>query len=69
MRKLKHFHILGKSVDEVLDEFNERRGDFRNAEADIVNIQVLPSTGRKIGTPKGTEKAKVEVFIFYWAEE
>ena len=57
------------NVGEVLDEFNERRGEFRVAEAEILNIQVLPSTGRKIGTPKGLEEAKVEVFIFYWSEE
>jgi hypothetical protein len=69
MRKLRYFQIPGMNVGEVLDEFNERRGEFRVAEADIINVQVLPSTGRKIGTAKGIEEAKVEVLIFYWSEE
>lgn len=69
MRKLRHFHILGANVGEVLDEFNERRGDFRVHEADIVNVQVRSPKGRRIETLRGTEEAQVEVLIFYWAEE
>lgn len=69
MRKLKHFQVHGMNVGEVLEEFNERRGEFRIAEADVVNVHVMPATGGKIGTPKGIEEARVQVFIFYWTEE
>jgi hypothetical protein len=67
MRKLKHLQILGSHVAEALEEFNERREELRIAEADVVNVDVLHSTGRKIGTPKRTDK--IEVLIFYWSEE
>lgn len=70
MRELKCFQVSGLSVQEVLDEFNERAGEFHVSESDVVSVSALPPTmGTKIATPKGTVEPKVEVVIVYWAED
>ena len=67
MRKLKCFQIAGVHVQEVLDEFNERRQEFGVADEDIVSVSALPPTrAAKIATSKGSTEAKVEVVIVYW---
>ena len=67
MRKLKCLQISGTHVQEVLDEFNERRKEFGVADGDIVSVSALPPTkGTKIATPTGTAEPKVEVVIVYW---
>lgn len=68
MRKLKCFQVSGTTVQEVLDEFNERRDEFGVEDSDIVSVSALPpTTGIKIATPTGTAAPKVEVVIVYWA--
>ncbi len=55
-------------MEEVLDEFNERAGEFGVGEEDIVSVSALPPTwGSKIATGKDTGDAKLEVVIVYWA--
>ncbi len=69
MRKLKCFQVSGLTIQEVLDEFNERAQEFGVRESDIVTVSALPPTlGMKIGTPTGTADPKVEVVIVYWAD-
>lgn len=70
MRKLKCFQVSGLTVQEVLDEFNERVEEFGVRESDIVTVSALPpSLGIKIGTSTGTKDPKVEVIIVYWADK
>jgi uncharacterized protein YfbU (UPF0304 family) len=72
MRKLKSFQIGGLSVQEVLDEFNERREEFGiENDSDIVSVSALPPTAMiPIAQPDGsTLVPKVEVVIVYWSKE
>lgn len=70
MRKLKCFQVSGLTVQELLDEFNERAQEFGVRESDIVTVSALPPTlGTKIGTSTGTADPKVEVVIVYWADK
>ncbi len=70
MRKLKCFQISGLSVQEVLDELNERAAEFGLGEDDIVSVSAMPPTlGTKIATPHGTADPKLEVLIVYWGNE
>ena len=65
MRKLKCFQIGGQCVQEVLDEFNERREEFGIPDADIVSVSAMPSTSTSPqAQPDGSTKLpKVEVVI------
>ncbi len=65
MRKLKCFQIGGQHVQDVLDEFNERREEFGIPDSDILSISAMPSTS----TGGGTKLPKVEVVIVYWSDE
>ncbi len=68
MRQLKCLQIPGRSVQEILDEFNERASEFGVTETDIISISAMPPTSEvTIKTPKGTAQATVEVVIVYWA--
>ena len=69
MRKLRCFQIGGLSVQEVLDEFNERREEFGIPDGDIVSVSALPPTAAiSIAQPEGSKKLpKVEVVIVYWS--
>ncbi|MGH7813327.1 MAG: hypothetical protein ACREQI_04915 [Candidatus Binataceae bacterium] len=70
MRKLKCFQVSGFTVQDVLDEFNERSGEFGVKENDVVTVCAMPATrGTKIGTPTGTEDPKLEVVIVYWVDK
>lgn len=70
MRKLKCYQISGLTVQEVLDEFNERSEEFGVSEDDILSVSAMPPTwGTKLATPKGITDPKVEVVIVYWANE
>ena len=70
MRKLKCFQVSGLTVQEVLDEFNERAEELGVTESDIVTVSALsPTLGVKIGTPTGTADPRVEVVIVYWADK
>lgn len=68
MRKLKCFQISGLSVQEVLDEFNERAEEFGVSEGEIVSVSAMPPThGTKLSTASGTATPNVEVVIVYWS--
>jgi hypothetical protein len=71
MRKLKCFQIGGQSVQEVLDEFNERRGEFGIPDSDILSINAMPATSTvKQAQPDGSTKLpKVEIVIVYWSND
>lgn len=68
MRKLKCFQIGGATIQEVLDEFNERRAEFGIPDSDIVSVEVMsPTSATPIVQPEGPPKLpKVEVVIVYW---
>ncbi len=62
--------MSGLNVQEVLDEFNERAGEFGIAESDIISVSALqPTLGVKIATPQGSVDPKVEVIITYWTND
>jgi hypothetical protein len=70
MRKLHCYDIHGDTVESVLEEFNERRGEFKVPDADIVSISTrTAATPLNIHTGKGTVKSTVIVTIFYWSDE
>jgi hypothetical protein len=69
MRKLKCHQVGGLTVQEVLDEFNERAEEFGIKESDIVTVSALaPTLGIKIATSTGSADPKVEVVLVYWAD-
>lgn len=70
MRKIKCYNIPGLSVQEVLDEFNERREEFGVAVEDIVSISSsAPASSIKIAMPDGAIEAKVRLAVFQWSDE
>ncbi len=70
MRKLRCFQVAGISVQEVLDEFNERSSEFGVQEEGIVSVSALPLTREvKVHTGNGMKDASIEVLIVYWADE
>ena len=73
MRRLKCFQVSAMTVEEVLDEFNERASEFGiHDEEDIVSVSALPPTlGTKLPSPRGPtlRDPKVEVVIVYWADQ
>jgi hypothetical protein len=76
VRKLKCFQIGGFTVQDVLDEFNERRerGDelFDGiSDSDILSVSASPPTlGVRIARPDGgAQKPKIEVVIVYWSDK
>lgn len=71
MRKIRSHQIPGISVQEVLDEFNERASEFGVfQESDIISVSALPATRAiQVLTATGAVPAKVEVVITYWANE
>jgi hypothetical protein len=68
VRKLKCLQMSGNSVQEVLDEFNERRMEFGvTEESDVISVSALPPTlGTEIAGRAGSVAPKVEVVIVYW---
>jgi hypothetical protein len=71
MRKLKCFQIGGQHVQEVLDEFNERREEFGVPDSNILSISAMPSTSTiPQAQPDGSTKLpKVEVVIVCGSDE
>ncbi len=71
MRKLKCFQIGGQCVQDVLDEFNERREEFGITDSDILSISAMPSTSTiPQAQPDGSTKLpRVEVVIVYWSDD
>lgn len=72
MRKLSCFQAFGFTVQEVLDQFNERAAvEFGGVkESDIVSVIALPPTrGGKIPAPSGALRdPNYEVVIVYWSD-
>ena len=72
MRKVACKDVGGLSVEEVLQEFNDRREEFSIEDDDIISISArAPAAGehRNIATSKGSAAANVIVTIFYWSNE
>ena len=70
MRKLKCYDVHGTSVESVLEEFHERRAEFKIKNKDIVSVSTrTPGAPMKIASPSGSEDSTVAVTIFYWADE
>lgn len=70
MRKLRCYQISGVTVQDVLDEFNERAGEFGiTDEADLVTVSAMPATHAiPTWSKTGPVKPKLEVVIVYWSE-
>lgn len=71
MRSIKCHQASGITVQEVLDEFNERATEFGiKGEGDIISVSAMPPMpGTKLATSTGTADAKVHVVVFYWSNE
>lgn len=70
MRKLRSFQVVGRAVQEVLDEFNERADEFGVTESDIVSVSAIqPTREVNIHTPEGKVKPNLEVIIVYWSDD
>ena len=72
MRKLRCYQVGGMSVQEVLDDFNERAEEFGlSEESDVVSVSALPSSSSTIpiATPKGSVNPRLEVVIVYWSDQ
>jgi hypothetical protein len=68
MRLLRCHQMSGVTVQEVLDDFNERAKGFGiTDETDILTVSAMPLTH---SIPRaGSDKPKVEVVIIYWSEK
>ena len=68
MRNLKSFDIHGKTVQGVLDEFNERHKEFEvEDESQIVSISTRSAVEpHKLATSSGNVDSKVIVTIVCW---
>lgn len=72
MRKIGFFDIHGVTLEEIVDEFNERRNEFGiTEEVDIISMSIRPAADpHKIAQPDGSLKeSKVVVTIFYWQND
>ncbi len=70
MRELQCFQAVAPQPQDVLNLFNEQAAELGvTSEADIVSISTLPVGGPRamIDTPDGSITARVEVIIFFWA--
>lgn len=69
MRKLRCYDMHGDSVTSVLQEFNERRGEFSLTDEDIVSVSTRnASKPAELLTGTGAVTSSVIVTIFYWSE-
>ncbi|MDT3230939.1 MULTISPECIES: hypothetical protein [unclassified Pseudomonas] len=68
MRKLRSHEVIGLSVQEILQEFNERASEFGITEDNLVSVSVTPpSHAIKILDGAKTKDAKVQVTFIYWS--
>ena len=74
MRQMKCVDIHGTSVQEVLEQFNERQEELMDLhgfsdESDIISVCVRPpSKSRKIhNSDHGTQDSNVLVTFFFWS--
>jgi hypothetical protein len=69
VRKIKCKEVHGISVEEVLDEFNERRQEFGVKDADVISVSVRAADKpTNIHTTGGPKQSTVIVTIFYWSD-
>jgi hypothetical protein len=70
MKVLKVIESPGYTVEEVMEEFNERCEEFGIfEETQIISVSARNSSGQiKIAKGKETVEAKVIVSIFYWSD-
>jgi len=73
MRKIQSFDISGITVDDVLNEFNERHAELGiTKKSDLISVSVRSATRlSKIAQSDGSTKAakKVVVTFFYWGQK
>jgi hypothetical protein len=71
MRKVKCHRIHAMTVEQFLEEFNERaNSEFGIEEEDIISFSVEAATdGVKVHTPQGGKPAKVIVSVFFWSRD
>jgi hypothetical protein len=70
MRKLRCYDIHGDSVTWVLQEFNERRDDFKVSDKDIVSVSTRnASKPVELLSGAGVVTSSVIVTIFYWSDK
>lgn len=72
MRKLRCKEVQGSSVADVLDQFNERAGEFGiSAETDVISVSVMPPVypEMKILDAGKLRDPKVSVVITYWSDK
>ena len=72
MRKIQSLDIPGVTVDDVLNEFNERHNEFGiTKKSDVISINIRPATKpSKIAQPDGgTKDSQVIVTFFYWGKK
>ncbi|MFJ2491484.1 hypothetical protein ACIOV9_08045 [Pseudomonas iridis] len=69
MRKLRSIETVGLSVQEILNEFNERAGEFGVTEENLVSVNVTsPSRPMKMLDDGKIKEAAVQVTIIYWSD-
>lgn len=69
MRKLRSIETVGLSVQEILNEFNERAGEFGVTEENLVSVNVTaPARAIKILDEGKIKEASVQVTIIYWSD-
>lgn len=69
MRKLRSHEVIGLSVDEILQEFNERASEFGITEENLVSVSVNPPRhALRVLDGDKIKDAKVQVTFIYWSE-
>jgi hypothetical protein len=69
MRKLRSIETVGLNVQEILNEFNERAGEFGVTEENLVSVNVTsPSRPMKMLDDGKIKQATVQVTIIYWSD-
>lgn len=69
MRKLRSHEVIGLSVQEILQEFNERASEFGITEDNLVSVSVTPPRHAiKILDGDKAKDAKVQVTFIYWSD-
>lgn len=69
MRILRSHETIGLSVQEVLQEFNERASEFGITEENLVSVSVNPPRHAiQILDGDKTKEAKVQITFIYWSD-
>lgn len=69
MRKLRSREVIGLSVEDILEEFNERSSEFDITEENLVSVNVSPPRHAiQILDGEKTKEARVQVTFIYWSD-